>query len=178
MKCFFYRKILFIYLFMRDTQRERQRHRQRENQVPCWEPDVDLIAGPQDHTLSRRQVLNCWVTYLNEQIPLISGKVHTGGFKGYRCYSFSSSLTPFLPSFFSFLWKMSYIYKNRIVQWAPTYPSPTFNNYQISADIIPFISFIPSQIILKYNIHFLKLGEDNTQVFFLLFFKLCISFMM
>ena len=43
---------------MRDTERERQRHRQREKLVPCGEPMQDLIPGPQDHTLSQRQMLN------------------------------------------------------------------------------------------------------------------------
>ena len=33
-------KKLFIYLFMRDTERSRQRRRQREKQVPCRETDV------------------------------------------------------------------------------------------------------------------------------------------
>ena len=33
-------KTLFIYLFMRDT--ERQRHRPKEKQAPCGEPDVGL----------------------------------------------------------------------------------------------------------------------------------------
>ena len=41
----FFFKILFIYLFMRDTERERQRHRQREKQAPCREPDVGLNPG-------------------------------------------------------------------------------------------------------------------------------------
>ena len=41
----FFKKILFIYLFMRDTERERQRHRQREKQAPCREPDVGLHTG-------------------------------------------------------------------------------------------------------------------------------------
>ena len=41
--------------------RKRQRHRQREKQAPCGEPDAGLnprTAGPQDHGLSRRQMLN------------------------------------------------------------------------------------------------------------------------
>ena len=42
---FFFLKILFIYLFMRDTERERQRHRQREKQAPCREPDAGLDPG-------------------------------------------------------------------------------------------------------------------------------------
>ena len=38
---FFFFKI-FIYLFMRHTEREKQRHRQAEKQAPCMEPDVGL----------------------------------------------------------------------------------------------------------------------------------------
>ena len=50
----------FIYLFMKNTERkrERQRHRQREKQAPCREPDLGLIWELQDHTLSRRHMLN------------------------------------------------------------------------------------------------------------------------
>ena len=40
----YFLKILFIYLFMRDT--ERQGHRQKEKQTPCREPDVELDPGP------------------------------------------------------------------------------------------------------------------------------------
>ena len=36
---------IFIYLFMRDTEREGQRHRQREKQAPCRVPDVGLSPG-------------------------------------------------------------------------------------------------------------------------------------
>ena len=39
---YFFFKILFIYVFMRDTQRERQRLRQREKQAPCREPNDGL----------------------------------------------------------------------------------------------------------------------------------------
>ena len=35
-------KNVFIYLFMRNTERERQRHWQREKQASCREPDVGL----------------------------------------------------------------------------------------------------------------------------------------
>ena len=45
----FFRKILFIYLFMRE--RERQRQRQREKQAPCREPDVEPDPGLQDQAL-------------------------------------------------------------------------------------------------------------------------------
>ena len=43
----FFLKILFIYLFMRDSERERerQRHRQREKQAPRREPDLGLDPG-------------------------------------------------------------------------------------------------------------------------------------
>ena len=41
---FYYFLRLFIYLFMRDTQR-RQRHRQREKQALCREPYVGLDPG-------------------------------------------------------------------------------------------------------------------------------------
>ena len=46
------------YLFIHERHRERQRHRQREKQAPCREPDVGLDPELQDHTLSRRQMLN------------------------------------------------------------------------------------------------------------------------
>ena len=36
------KKKIFIYLFMRDTQREVERHRQREKQALCKEPDTVL----------------------------------------------------------------------------------------------------------------------------------------
>ena len=39
---------------MRDTERERQ----REKQIPAEGPMWDLIPGPQDHPLSRRQMFN------------------------------------------------------------------------------------------------------------------------
>ena len=41
---FFFLKILFIYLFMRDTEREAetQREKQRDKQAPRREPDVGL----------------------------------------------------------------------------------------------------------------------------------------
>ena len=41
----FFFKILFFYLFMRDTEQERGRDRQREKQAPCREPDVGLDPG-------------------------------------------------------------------------------------------------------------------------------------
>ena len=60
----FFFKDLFIYLFMRNTERERQRHRQREKQAPCGDPDaVGLNPGSQDHALSWGQTLNCWATH-------------------------------------------------------------------------------------------------------------------
>ena len=34
---------------MRDLEKERQRHRQKEKQVPCREPNADLILGLQNH---------------------------------------------------------------------------------------------------------------------------------
>ena len=41
---FIFFKVLFIYLFMRDTERK-VRHRQREKQAPCRESDVVLDPG-------------------------------------------------------------------------------------------------------------------------------------
>ena len=37
--------LLFIYLFMRDTEREGGRDRQKEKQAPCEDPDVGLDPG-------------------------------------------------------------------------------------------------------------------------------------
>ena len=50
----------FLNLFMRHTEGERQRHGQweREKQAPHREPNVGFDPGPQDHALSRRQILN------------------------------------------------------------------------------------------------------------------------
>ena len=51
-----------VYLFIRERHRERQRHRQREKQAPCGVPNVGLDPRSQDHALSRRRMLNHWVT--------------------------------------------------------------------------------------------------------------------
>ena len=51
-------KSLFIYLFMRDTEKQRQRHRQREKQGPCKEPKAGLNPRSRDYTLGQRQTLN------------------------------------------------------------------------------------------------------------------------
>ena len=54
---------------MRD--RERGRHEQRERQAPRREPDVGFqIPALQDHTLSRRQRLNCEATQAALEILL------------------------------------------------------------------------------------------------------------
>ena len=37
---YLFKKILFIYSFMRETHTQRQRHRQREKQAPYREPDI------------------------------------------------------------------------------------------------------------------------------------------
>jgi len=53
--------ILFIYLRERDRDRESTRGEERERQAPRragGSPMWDLIPGPRDHDLSRRQLLN------------------------------------------------------------------------------------------------------------------------
>ena len=50
---------IFIYLFMRDTERERGRDIGRgRNRLHTGSPMWDLILGLQDHALGRRQALN------------------------------------------------------------------------------------------------------------------------
>ena len=52
----------FIYLFMRDTQREAETQGRGRSRLPVGSPMQDSIAGPWDHDLSQRQMLNCWAT--------------------------------------------------------------------------------------------------------------------
>ena len=58
--CFLYnifKKILFIYLW--ETHRERDRNIGRgRSRLPAGSLMQDLIPGPQDHDMSRRQMLN------------------------------------------------------------------------------------------------------------------------
>ena len=48
-----------------ERERERQRHKQREKQLHAGNLTWDSILGPQDHTLSQKQMLNRWAT----QVP-------------------------------------------------------------------------------------------------------------
>ena len=55
---------------MRDTDREWKRERGRHtgrvrSRLSCKEPDVGLDPRPQDHALSRRQMLNHWATLVS-----------------------------------------------------------------------------------------------------------------
>ena len=55
----------FLKIYSWVTQKERQSHKQREKQAPLmW----NSISGPQDHALSRSQMLNHWAT----QVPPLS----------------------------------------------------------------------------------------------------------
>ena len=54
---FYFLKILFIYLFMRNTER-RERERQREKQATCREPDVGLDPGSPGSRPGLKAVLN------------------------------------------------------------------------------------------------------------------------
>ena len=63
----------YIFFFIHERHREKQRHRQREKQAPRREPDAGLDPGPQDHALSRRQLLNHWATQVPQFAFLQSG---------------------------------------------------------------------------------------------------------
>ena len=58
-----------IYLFIHQSHRERERGRETgrgRSRLHAGSPTCDSIPGPQDHTLSQRQMLNCWAS----QVPL------------------------------------------------------------------------------------------------------------
>ena len=60
----FFKKILFIYLFIHERhthtqrERERQRHRQREKQAPHRKPDVGFNPGSPESGSGLKAVLN------------------------------------------------------------------------------------------------------------------------
>ena len=63
---------LFIYLFMRDTERAKQRYRQREKQAPLREPDVGLDPWTPGSGPEPKAELNHWAiqaSLLSLQIP-------------------------------------------------------------------------------------------------------------
>ena len=64
---------------MRDTKGERKREKCRDigrgrRRLSCKEPNVGLDPGPQDHTLSLRQILNHQTTQVS-QVKLIRDKI-------------------------------------------------------------------------------------------------------
>ena len=62
---------LRFYLFMRDTERGRDTGRGR-SRLPVGSLMWDLIPGPQDHDLSRRQMLNHWATQVSQNTFVLS----------------------------------------------------------------------------------------------------------
>ena len=81
---FFFLFFLRFYLFFHDRHRENERERERgrdtgrgRSRLHAGNPMWDSIPGLQDHTLSRREVLNRWAIQVSLLICLISGAWHT-----------------------------------------------------------------------------------------------------
>ena len=55
---------------MRDAETEAETEAEGEFQAPHKEPDVGLDPGPQDHTLSWRQILHRWATQVSLNLVL------------------------------------------------------------------------------------------------------------